>query len=191
MNVLAVLATTLALCAPPEQDPDHSTGGRPFLQRVFSESHLELGAIYTGFDDDLLLEERIGVYGRVSIPAYDRWYGVIEWRHYEGSNDDEVLGEEIQIDSILFGASYRANFWPEVDFVFTGEMGAVFLGSNLLTDDTGFQGAIEAAAHFHLTELLHIKLALGADIINTEFHQAEGDEWAIDYSLLLGIDFGM
>ncbi len=185
----AVLILTLAV--PFEaQDPVPSDGDKPLLVRIFEDSHIEFGALYTIFDGDLSITNLFSFYGRASLAVYERWYATFEFRYAGGSNGDEVAGENLVLGSYLIGASYRWPWIPDVDLVFTGEGGVATFRSNMVPGDTGFEGTLQAAAHWRLTDPIRVKVGLGLDIISTDFRQEGNRRWVVDFSGILGVDIG-
>lgn len=172
------------------QDSAPVTDDKPFLVRMMEESHVEVGALYTIFDGNLSITNLFSFYGRVSLAVYERWYATFEFRYAGGSNNEEVPGERLVLRSYLFGASYRWPAIPDVDLVFTGEGGIANFRSNAVAGDNAFEGALQAAAHWRLTEPIRIKVGLGLDFISTDFHRAGDRRWVVDFSGSLGVDIG-
>jgi hypothetical protein len=149
-----------------------------------------MGISWTFFDSDLDMDERLGFYFRGAVPVIEEdLYIVLDYRHAEGSNRDEVDSEDVKYRSFLLGALYRWDAWEDLDVVFLGEIGWGRLDSSLFSDDSGFLIALQTGVNIDVTELLRVRFAFGLDLFNTDFHD-DDDRWVSNFSGVLGVDIG-
>jgi hypothetical protein len=161
---------------------------KPLLLEIIERSHIETGMLFTLFDADLDLDQHFGVYGRLDIPIVGGLYAVLEYRHYEGSNDDVIRNEDVRIGEWLAGALYRWDVWEEADLIFAAEIGWADFESVQMPDDTGFLFSFTAGLNVHVSEFFRIRFAVLADLLRTDFHDA--DSWSLNASGIIGIDIG-
>lgn len=184
---MGVLLSMLVLLQDdPEQELEEPVAKKSFLLDLVERSHVEGGMFFTTFDSDLELDPHVGFYGRVDVPIVDRLYAVVEYRRFDGLDGDTLLNEEVRINEYLLGALYRWDVWEAVDLVFAAEAGLASVKG--AEEDSGLILSFTAGVNIDAADFFRIRLAVLADLVDVEFHDAEG--WSLNVSGIIGVDFG-
>jgi hypothetical protein len=167
------------------QRPDDTSSLTP-VEFVFRHSQLELGAMYTDFDNSLGLKSHLAYYLRWGVEVLPHLAFHVSYRF---NTFGTAPGEDIRIQSLLFGATYHVPLMR--DFAFLGGLGIgpSWWDSSLFHSQTSFMFSAEVGLTARLYELLRFKAGIVLDGVSTDFRGASGLSTNLSY--LFGLEIGM
>lgn len=169
------------------QRPDDSASLTP-MEFVFRHSQLEVGAMYTDFDNSLGLKSHLGYYVRWGVEVVPQLTVHMTYR-YNSFDTSAVIREDIDVQSLLFGATYH---YPLMrDFAVLGGLGIgpTWWYSSAVKEDLGFTFTGEIAATARIWQLLRLKAGIVFDAASTDFRGAGGV--SVNLSYLVGFELGL
>jgi hypothetical protein len=172
------------------QRPDDSTRLTP-MEFVYRHSELEVGAMYTEFDNSLGIKSHLGYYVRYGVEIAPHLSINMTYRFStfgNGPSSNPNL-EDIRIQTLLFGAEYHFPLSPEFAVLGGIAVGPSWWDSTTVPNDIGFTVSGELGVTARLWEVLRLKTGFVFDGANTSFHKASG--LSVNLSWLLGFELGL
>lgn len=167
------------------QRPDDGASLTP-MEFIYRHSQLELGAMYTDFDNSLGLKSHLGVYLRWGVEILPQ---LSIHATYRFNTFAPSPGDDVRIQALLVGASYHVPLMRDFAFVGGLSVGPSWWDSSLFHSEIGFMFSAEAALTARLYELLRLKAGVVLDGVSTDFRGASGLSTNLSY--LFGVEIGL
>lgn len=168
------------------QRPDETPSLTP-MEFLYRHSELEVGAMYTDFDNSLGLKSHMAYYIRWGVEILPNLSVHLSYRYNEFGNGS--VSEDVRLQTLLFGASYHVPLSREFALLGGLGIGPSWWDSSVDKSDTGFTFSGELAATARLWEVLRLKAGIVVDAVGTDFHSADGT--SVNLSYLLGVELGL
>lgn len=167
------------------QRPDDTSSLTP-MEFIFRHSQLELGAMFTDFDNDLGLKSHLGYYLRwgVEILPHLSVHATYRYNAFGTAPGDDIL-----VQALLLGASYHIPLMRDFAFVGGLAVGPSWWSSSVAHGEIGFTFSAEAALTARLYEMLRLKAGVVLDGVSTDFRGASGLSTNLSY--LVGLEIGL
>lgn len=176
----------------PDEPPDRSRRG--VMEYYYRNAELDLGMLYTNYDNDLQLESDLGFYVRSGVRFAHGLSMHVAYRHadFSSSENPGKIDENVLIRAVLFGGAYRYEATREFTVLASLAGGFQRWETNLhgFSDDTGLVFNGELSGTVRLWTVLRLKIGVAFDLANTDFHQ-DSRSWNTSLSGLLGFELGL
>ncbi|HLY11870.1 MAG TPA: hypothetical protein VKW04_21395 [Planctomycetota bacterium] len=172
------------------QRPD-DLGSLTPMEFFYKHSELEAGVMYTEFSNDLSLKSHMGFYVRYGVEILPHVDVHVTYRYNAfGNGPTTPTTENINVQSLFFGAGLHVPLLPEFAFVASAGIGPTWWNSSVVHSEVGLSLTGEAALTARIWEVLRFKAGLVLDGVDTDFHQTS-THWSLNLSYLAGFEFGM
>ena len=175
---------------PQEVGPAGPAG--PVMDYIYFHSRLETGVLVTHFDNDLDVENAMGIYVRYSVEILPQIALNLTYRHYDFSNSDAPgTNSDMDIRGLIAGATFRLPLSQDFGFEAGGGVGFLNWDTSApgFSDSNGMLVTGEAAFTVWLHEVLRLKAGVVMDTVYTDLHQSSTDS-SVNLSYLVGIVLG-
>lgn len=169
------------------QRPDDSASLTP-TEFVYRHSQLEVGAMYTDFDNSLGLKSHLGYYIRWGVEVIPHLSVHMTYR-YNSFDTSAVIREDIDVQALIFGASYHVPLMRDFAFVGGLGIGPTWWDSSAVKSDLGFTFTGEVAVTARIWQMLRLKTGIVFDAASTNFRGASGA--SVNLSYLVGLEIGL
>jgi hypothetical protein len=172
------------------QRPDDSSSLTP-MEFIYRHSELEAGVLYTDFDNSLGLQSNLGFYVRWGVEVLPNLSVHLTYRYNEFTNGPASLPfkEDVRIQALLFGATYHVPLSKEFALLGGLGIGPTWWDGSGFESDSGVTVSGEIGATARLWAMMRLKAGIVLDLVNTDFHSADGTQ--VNLSYLLGIELGL
>ena len=167
------------------QRPDDGASLTP-MEFVFRHSQLELGVMYSDFDNDLGLKSHLGYYLRWGVEIFPHLSVHATYRYNAFGT---APGDDIVVQALLVGASLHVPLLRDFALVGGVAVGPSWWDSSVAHGEIGFTFSAEAALTARLYELLRLKAGVVFDGVSTDFRGASGVSTNLNY--LVGLEIGL
>lgn len=169
------------------QRPDDSARLTP-MEFIYRHSELEVGAIYSDFDNTLGLKSHLGYYVRWGVEVIPNLSVHLSYRYNEFGNGPSPT-EDVRLQTLLVGATYHVPLTREFALLGGIGIGPSWWDSSAFRSESGFTFSAELGATARLWEMLRLKAGIVFDAVNTDFHSASGMQVNLGY--LVGLEIGL
>ena len=167
------------------QRPDDTSSLTP-MEFIFRHSQLELGAMFTDFDNDLGLKSHLGYYLRWGVEVLPHLAVHATYRYNAFGT---APGDDIVVQALLLGVSYHIPLMRDFAFVGGLAVGPSWWNSSVAHSEIGFTFSAEVALTARVYELMRLKAGVVLDGVSTDFRGASGLSTNLSY--LVGLEIGL